>query len=56
MAGADDGEKPPAYAEAIATAVPKGELFVVPDAGHLANLENPAEVTARLAVLLDKHS
>jgi 3-oxoadipate enol-lactonase len=56
MAGADDGETPPAYAEAIAKAVPNGMLFVVPDAGHLANLENPAAVNARLAGFLDKYS
>ena len=56
MAGADDGETPPAYAEAIAKAVPNGTLFVVPGAGHLANLENPAAVNARLASFLDKHS
>lgn len=52
MAGADDGETPPAYAEAIAGRVPKGELYVVPDAGHLANLENPVAVIGRLADFL----
>lgn len=56
MAGADDGETPPAYAEAIASRVPKGEIFVVPDAGHLANLENPIAVNDRLAAFLNEQS
>ncbi len=53
MAGAGDAETPPAYAEAIAERVPKSEVFVVPDAGHLANLENPQAVNDRLTVFLD---
>jgi 3-oxoadipate enol-lactonase len=54
MAGADDRETPVGYAEAIARMVPRGELFVVPDAGHLANLENPDAVNGRLEAFLSQ--
>ncbi len=52
MAGANDGETPPAYAREIARLIPNGNLSVIPQAGHIANLEAPEAVTARLRVFL----
>jgi pimeloyl-ACP methyl ester carboxylesterase len=39
--GADDQLIPVAEAEAMAAALPRAKLVVVPDAGHLPNLEQP---------------
>lgn len=48
--GDRDNKTPRDLSEAIASQVPKGHLSVVPDAGHLSNIDNPdafiAEVTA----------
>ena len=52
MAGANDGETPPAYAREIARLIPNGNLSVIPAAGHIANLEAAEAVTARLRVFL----
>mgnify|MGYP003382609584 CR=1 FL=1 len=52
MAGAQDGETPPAYAREIARLIPNSNLSVIPDAGHIANLEAADAVTARLRVFL----
>jgi pimeloyl-ACP methyl ester carboxylesterase len=56
IAGEADAETPVAYARHIAENVQNGELFVVPDAGHIANLENPAAVNERLLAFLSKHT
>ena len=55
MAGEHDAETPVAYARHIAESVPRGELFSVHGAGHIANLENPTAVNARLRSFLDRH-
>ena len=39
--GADDQLIPVSEAEAMAAAVPDGRLVIIPDAGHLPNLEQP---------------
>ena len=39
--GADDTLIPPSEAEAMHKAIPNAELVIVPDAGHLPNLEQP---------------
>jgi pimeloyl-ACP methyl ester carboxylesterase len=52
LVGAEDVLTPPAESEAIAAAIPGARLVVVPRAGHLANLEQPAAVTAALAAFL----
>ena len=39
--GADDQLIPVAEAEAMFKAIPNAELVIVPDAGHLPNLEQP---------------
>lgn len=48
LAGADDPATPPEHLRAIAVAVPGARLHVVPDAAHLANLDQPDEVNAAL--------
>jgi pimeloyl-ACP methyl ester carboxylesterase len=48
MAGTEDVLTPPAESEAMAAAIPGARLEVVPRAGHLAGLEQPAAVNAAL--------
>jgi 3-oxoadipate enol-lactonase len=48
IAGADDPATPPAMAERIAAAIPGARLEIVPDAAHLANVEQPAIVNRLL--------
>src|SRR3989442_14770748 len=48
MAGAEDQSTPPEHAEEIARRIPAAELVVIPDAAHLANVEQPEEVTKRI--------
>ncbi|MDQ0376930.1 alpha/beta fold hydrolase [Amycolatopsis thermophila] len=45
IVGEEDGLTPPDAAQALAEALPKGELVVVPQAGHLTPLEAPAMVS-----------
>ncbi|GHF15450.1 alpha/beta hydrolase [Amycolatopsis deserti] len=45
VVGEEDGLTPPDAAQAMAESLPKGELVVVPQAGHLTPLEAPAMVT-----------
>lgn len=45
IAGADDPVAPPDHAARIAARVPGARMAVVPDAAHLANVEQPADVT-----------
>lgn len=52
MAGADDAETPPAYARELASRIPGANLSIIPNAGHIANLEAAKAVTARLRVFL----
>jgi 3-oxoadipate enol-lactonase len=53
MAGAQDGETPPAYAHAIAQLIPGASATIIPNAGHIVNLESSGPVTARLRFFLD---
>jgi pimeloyl-ACP methyl ester carboxylesterase len=53
LVGEEDVLTPPSEAEAMAGAVAGARLAVVPKAGHLANLENPAVLNATLASFLD---
>jgi len=55
MAGAQDRETPPAYAREIAARITDANLSIIPNAGHIANLEAPDAVTARLQTFL-KHA
>lgn len=42
MAGADDALIPISESQTMAAALPRAELVLIPDSGHLAPLENPA--------------
>ncbi len=48
IAGADDPATPPSFAEEIADGIPGARLEVVPDAAHLASVEQPVLVTKLL--------
>ena len=48
IAGADDPATPPEHAERIAAGIPDARTAVVPDAAHLANVQQPAAVTRLL--------
>ena len=48
IAGGEDQATPPEHAEEIARRIPAAELVVIPDAAHLANIEQPDAVTARI--------
>lgn len=52
VVGDQDQPSPPAVAEEMAAAIPDARLVVVPDAGHLSNLENPAAFNQALEDLL----
>jgi len=45
IAGADDPAAPPDQAELIRDSIPTASLKVVPDAAHLANIEQPEAIT-----------
>lgn len=44
LVGSDDQITPPAEARRMAEALPAAQLVVIPDAGHMAPVENPAAV------------
>jgi pimeloyl-ACP methyl ester carboxylesterase len=48
IAGADDPVIPIAEARAIAASIPRATFTMVPDAGHISPMENPAAVTGAL--------
>ena len=48
MVGADDVAMPPAMAETLDRHLPKSEIVVIPDAGHLSNLEQSGAFNAAL--------
>jgi len=52
LVGEEDGITPPAAAREIAEGVPDGRLVVVPGAGHLSNLEDPAAFNEALLAFL----
>jgi len=56
LVGAEDVLTPPAEAATMAAATQRARLDVIPAAGHLANLENPAAVNAALRAFLTRHS
>jgi 3-oxoadipate enol-lactonase len=45
IAGADDPAAPPDRAELIRASIPDASLEVIPDAAHLANIEQPEAIT-----------
>jgi pimeloyl-ACP methyl ester carboxylesterase len=48
IAGAADPATPPEHAGIIAAGIPGAHLEIVPDAAHLANVEQPEAVTRLL--------
>ncbi len=54
IVGADDPSTPVAAARVLAEAVPAGELVVVPNAAHLANVERPDAFNAALSGFLGR--
>lgn len=54
IVGAEDKSLPPAYSRQIAAALPHSSLVVVPDSGHLSNLEQPEAVTAAMLGFLER--
>jgi pimeloyl-ACP methyl ester carboxylesterase len=53
VVGELDEETPPAYARALAAAIPRARLAMVAGAGHIVNLEAPAVVTRLLRTHVD---
>jgi pimeloyl-ACP methyl ester carboxylesterase len=53
LAGADDQMIPVAESERIAQSLPNCSLVTVPDAGHMAPLENPSAVNEAMLKFLD---
>jgi pimeloyl-ACP methyl ester carboxylesterase len=53
VVGELDQETPVAYAFALADAIPRARLAVVPDAGHLLNVEAPDAINELLAEHID---
>lgn len=54
IVGADDMSRPPHEAERIAQAIPGARLEIIPEAGHIPNLERPEIVTPLLEGFLDQ--
>jgi 3-oxoadipate enol-lactonase len=54
LVGADDIAMPPAMAETLVRHLPDAELVVIPDAGHLSNLEQPEAFNAALERFYDR--
>ena len=52
LVGSDDAITPPAAARVLADGIPGATLQEVPTAGHLSNLETPAEFTAAVRSFL----
>lgn len=53
IVGAEDTITPPETARAMADAIPHSRLVVLPEAGHLSNLETPEAFTAALRTFLE---
>ena len=53
MVGEDDELTPPSAAHALAAQLPGARVDIVPRAGHLSNIENPADFNRLLGAFLD---
>jgi pimeloyl-ACP methyl ester carboxylesterase len=53
LVGDEDGMTPPAEAKKIADGVKGAKLVTIPNAGHLANVENPEAFDAALTAFVD---
>lgn len=54
MVGESDVQTPPEHSEEIARLLPKAELQVIPETGHMIMLERYPEVTHALLLLIDR--
>lgn len=54
IVGEDDAITPPAMSEDMQRGIAGAELVVIPDAGHMSNMEQPAAFNAALARFLDR--
>ena len=54
LVGEHDALTPPAVSEALQRQIPNAELHVIPSAGHMSNLENPAEFNRHLIEFLNR--
>ena len=54
VVGDQDAITPPALSEEMQRGIPGAELAVIPDAGHMSNMEQPAAFNEALARFLDK--
>lgn len=54
LVGADDIAMPPVFSETLVKHLPNAELVVIPDAGHLSNLEQPGAFEAALCNFYDR--
>lgn len=54
IVGEKDVVTPPHTAVAMKEKLPNAEMFVIPNAGHLSNLENPGDFNMRLLTFLQK--
>jgi pimeloyl-ACP methyl ester carboxylesterase len=52
LVGADDALTPPAMSQNLAGRIPGARLVSIPGAGHLSNMEKPADFTAAVADFL----
>lgn len=55
LAAADDRTAPPDVMQRMAQRIPGSEYVCLPDAGHIANLEQPAAFNAAVAGFLRRH-
>ncbi len=53
LVGAHDALSPPEEAGGMCARTPNGRLVVIPDAGHMAPMENPEAVNAALSAFFD---
>jgi 3-oxoadipate enol-lactonase len=54
LVGADDIAMPVSFSQILAKEIPGAELVVIPDAGHLSNLEQPEAFNAALQKFYDR--
>lgn len=54
LVGRHDAVTPPSASQAMKDKIPGAELHVIPDAGHLSNLENPEAFNGHLVKFLNK--
>ena len=54
VVGDQDAITPPAMSEEMQRSIPGAELVVIPDAGHMSNMEQPAAFNRALARFLER--